>query len=128
VETSAGHLHSLFLAENGDVYSCGEGCNGQLGHGNEKKRAIPKKIAALDGLVIKQISAGSHHSLVLSDRGELYGFGVGDSGVGSKDDVLAPKLVKFFRDKPIAKISAGGFHSLVLTKDDELYDFGRTYD
>eukprot|EP00947_MAST-08B_sp_MAST-8B-sp1_P002025 g2025.t1 len=44
---SAGANHSLFLAENGKVYSCGYGGNGMLGHGNTEDQLVPKLIEAL---------------------------------------------------------------------------------
>ena len=43
----ARHAHSLFLTEDGKVYSCGLGDYGQLGHGNQEDQDVPKLIEAL---------------------------------------------------------------------------------
>eukprot|EP00947_MAST-08B_sp_MAST-8B-sp1_P001048 g1048.t1 len=44
---SAGYAHSLFLTEDGKVYSCGWGEYGTLGHGNTEHQVVPKRIEAL---------------------------------------------------------------------------------
>lgn len=44
VGASAGHRHSIFLDAQGNVYTCGDGSGGALGHGNTQKQEIPMKI------------------------------------------------------------------------------------
>lgn len=129
VEAVASQFYSLFLTDNGEVYSCGLGEVGALGHGDFDNQELPKKIAALDDISIKQISARSSHSLVLSNTGEVYSFGLNDVGQLGHGDVTenlnTPTLIEFFRDIPILKIATGSAHSLVLTRDEKkLYGFG----
>jgi hypothetical protein len=46
VGSSAGHRHSLFLDEQGGLYSCGAGVSGCLGHGNNQSQMYPMKLQA----------------------------------------------------------------------------------
>jgi hypothetical protein len=46
VGASAGHRHSLFLDEQGGLYSCGAGVSGCLGHGNNQSQMYPMKLQA----------------------------------------------------------------------------------
>lgn len=66
----------LLLNEKGNVYSFGTGKFGQLGLGPEiiecKK---PSLIESLSDRVIVAIACGADHSLVVSERGELFTFG-----------------------------------------------------
>ena len=47
--SKSGDCHCLALANNGDVFSWGEGELGRLGHGDTYKQRRPKKIEALKG-------------------------------------------------------------------------------
>lgn len=44
---SAGGHHTLFLSEDGYVFSCGSGSNGQLGHKSTKNQYVPKLVYSL---------------------------------------------------------------------------------
>lgn len=77
--------------------------------------------------LIKQISAGGHHNLVLSQDGKLFAFGFGQHGqlgLRSNLNFATPKLVKDLLSKPIAKVAAGWNHSLVLTKKGDIFACG----
>jgi|AntRauTorckE5430_2_1112549.scaffolds.fasta_scaffold09119_2 E3 ubiquitin-protein ligase HERC2 len=44
IGVDAGHRHSIFLDAQGDVYTCGDGSGGALGHGNLEKQDFPMKV------------------------------------------------------------------------------------
>ena len=46
VAVSAGELHSLAITADGSIWSWGDGDWGQLGHGDEQRQPLPKKVAA----------------------------------------------------------------------------------
>lgn len=92
-----GNQFSVALTYDGRVYSWGKRYGGRLGHsttdyGQNAKIAaaiktiegpaeychIPKKVCALDGKQIIDISVGSSHCLAISSNGELYGWGRND--------------------------------------------------
>lgn len=92
-----GNQISVALTYDGRVFSWGKRYGGRLGHsttdyGQNAKIAdaiktiegpaeychIPKKVCALDGKQIIDISVGSSHCLAISSNGELYGWGRND--------------------------------------------------
>lgn|GEM_PF-3865106 len=126
---SAGAEHTLVLTANGNVYSFGEGDFGRLGHNDESDKTVPELIPLFDNnIVATAVSAGTSHSLVLSENGDVYAFGAGGNGrlgTGSSTNVLAPvKIGGDLTGKQAIAISAGDAHSLVLTTDGSVYSFG----
>jgi len=73
----------------------------------------------------KNISAGATHSLVRTDKGQVYAFGNNNSGqlgLGTVTDSNIPKLIPNLIN--ILQISAGGKHSLALSNAGQIYAFG----
>ena len=65
-------FYSAALTSKGELFTWGVNEKGQLGHGDEVKRKVPTKVAALDGLVITQIFCGATHMAVLTEKGEIF--------------------------------------------------------
>ena len=128
VAVSAGYQHSLFLTEDGAVYSCGDGGFGRLGHGNVNVQWVPKRIDALRGLRIRAISAGSMHSLFLTDGGVVFSCGIsqrGELGHGNRETQTCPKRIEALDGLRVCSVAAGGSHSIFLTEDGAVYICGR---
>lgn len=76
IQVACGQDHSLFLTDQGKVYSCGWGADGQTGLGHHERSCSPVELGGdLDGVHIQQISTYADCSLALSRDGELYGWG-----------------------------------------------------
>ena len=76
---------------------------------------------------IKQVCAGAHHSLVMSEEGQVYSFGYGQHGqLGLRNNInyCTAQLVRDFLDQPLAQIATGWHHSLALTTRGDLYAWG----
>ena len=59
--------YSFFICENGEIYSCGENGEGQLGLGNNQQYYLtPQEILYLKGKNIIELSSGVGHLLALS--------------------------------------------------------------
>jgi alpha-tubulin suppressor-like RCC1 family protein len=71
VQIECGVWFTVGLTKKGEVFSWGQNSCGQLGHGDQEARNIPTKIAALDGIVITNISCGMLHTVALTDKGEI---------------------------------------------------------
>ena len=130
-QISTGDSHSLILTEDGEVYAFGYNGKGQLGLNNKTDRLVPTKIDSTHygNKKIAQIFAGSLHSFVLTEDGEIYAFGLngnGQLGLNDKTDRLVPTKIDstHYGNKKITQISLGGLHSLILTEDGEAYAFG----
>merc|ERR1719401_714493 len=59
--------HSLFLTESGQVWSCGSGFCGLLGHGGLEDRPQPIPVEALSVARIIDVAAGVRHSVAISE-------------------------------------------------------------
>jgi alpha-tubulin suppressor-like RCC1 family protein len=69
------------LNNNGEIYSCGDGLNGQLGLGVNRKELFPKKVSFPDkDTKITGFKAGNNHSLFLDSNGDVYSCGLNDLG------------------------------------------------
>lgn len=124
IQVSAGFNHGLLLTANGEVYAYGQNNYGELGLiSNSNDKIDPGLIIGLP--VIVQISAGYHHSLVLTDDGKVYGFGFnkfGQLGLGDNDNRSSPVLNHVLNN--IIQICAGFNHSLALMNNGQVYGFG----
>ena len=112
------------------VYSFGNGKFGQLGLGNFEDSLQPSVIEGLKGKRIVSVSCGEHHSLAISELGNLYCWGRGKEGqlgIGEKVNVNTPMLVQALRHERITKAVCGFYHTLVLTSSGRLYTFGKLY-
>ncbi|KAM7291897.1 LOW QUALITY PROTEIN: RCC1 domain-containing protein 1 [Ixodes scapularis] len=75
-----GNAHNLALAENGVVFSWGNSSHGELGHGTLDPESTPRPIEGLEGIVIREVSAGGWHSAAISVTDDLYLWGWNESG------------------------------------------------
>jgi alpha-tubulin suppressor-like RCC1 family protein len=132
---SAGAGHSLVLNFQGRVYSFGYNGHGQLGLGKKGNKdsptLIPISCPQMEEIIA--ISAGTFHSLILNDQGQVLSFGAnkdGRLGLGDQKGRLAPTLIESFEkiDPPgsarVVAISAGGRHSLFLTHQGQVFSCG----
>lgn len=135
VEVSAGLSHTLLRSHGGDVYSCGIGLHGQLGHGTQEYVSTPKFIEARahGGLQLDRhgravmVSAGRDHSLVLTEQGFVYSFGSGTNGRhghGETTNTWNPKPIAALDREFIRAIEAGSSHSFVINRAGDLFAWG----
>lgn len=74
---AAGGWHSMALSREGDVYVWGWNESGQLGYSREAltMKALPLPLEISDDDCFTAISAGSRHSMAVSENGILFGWG-----------------------------------------------------
>ncbi|XP_062502880.1 inhibitor of Bruton tyrosine kinase-like isoform X3 [Corticium candelabrum] len=125
-------FHSVFLATDGRVFTCGHGHGGRLGHGDEQSHVVPKQIEFLKSVKCVCIAAARDHTVFLSDGGEVSTCGLNDccqlgyggSQSSSCKQSLSPRWVKFFKGQRVTHVAAGRYHTAVCTEN-ELYTWGR---
>lgn len=76
---SAGNWHSAVVGKDGRVCTWGWGHYGCLGHGNEEFQSAPMVVEALNGVKVVHVATGDHTTFVVSEDGDVYSFGSGDS-------------------------------------------------
>jgi alpha-tubulin suppressor-like RCC1 family protein len=134
---AAGTQHVLAVAQ-GTLFSWGQNCCGQLGTGSDSfhDRKQPVMIGGDEvfGSKVRVAAANEHHSLVLTEKRQLWAFGNCEQGrLGLTFSTLTSKFVmsprmldpEHFGTGRIACIAAGKGHSAVLTEEGKLYTWGQ---
>uniref|UniRef100_A0A8C4LX53 HECT-type E3 ubiquitin transferase n=1 Tax=Equus asinus TaxID=9793 RepID=A0A8C4LX53_EQUAS len=126
-EVACGGNHSVFLLEDGEVYTCGLNTKGQLGHEREGNK--PEQIGALADQHIVHVACGESHNLALSDRGQLFSWGAGSDGqlglMTTEDSVAVPRLIQKLNQQTILQVSCGNWHCLALAADGQFFTWGK---
>ncbi|KAM6130610.1 putative E3 ubiquitin-protein ligase HERC4 isoform 2-T3 [Phoenicopterus ruber ruber] len=126
-DVGCGLRHTVFVLDDGTVYTCG--CNdlGQLGH--EKARKRPEHVGALDAQNIVAVSCGEAHTLALNDNGQVYAWGLATDGQlglpGTEECIRVPRNIKSLSEIQIVQVACGYYHSLALSKGSEVFSWGQ---
>ena len=122
-----GNNHSLVLDKNNDLWAWGSGTSGELGNGYLINSIFPRKVDFINRIgKIKKISLGACHSLILDDRGDIYGFGENkfcqiSSNLNQKN---FKRPVKIKIGEKIKKIKSGETHNLALSMTNKVFVWG----
>jgi len=137
VDVSAGQDFTLFLTENGELFACGAGDQGQTGQGSSTRRflSVPERVPALVGECVVRMCAGQFHSICCTREGKVFTFGLnreGQLGHGDTQNRTVPTGIMSVNDdadKRVCEVAAGGGHSAMIVEEKgkgrELYVFGR---
>lgn len=129
VSMICGSYHSFLLAADGTVFSVGLNNFGQLGLGDFDDRLVAEEIPSdfWLGRKIVDLDAGEHHSIALSDSGDVFVFGRADSHqMGLPESPQAPqgKDTRAHNTpilnpllKSIAQVASGSNHLLAISSD-----------
>jgi alpha-tubulin suppressor-like RCC1 family protein len=130
IDFANGLFHCIARNNSGKVYCWGHNKWGELGIGSQEESFHkPKLNQYLNNEFVVDISCGFHHSLVLTNCGEVYAWGVnywGQIGNGCNRDQLKPIKVKGFDNERVVMISCG-CHSMALTECGHVYSWGWNY-
>lgn len=143
--------HCLFLTEAGQVWSCGSGFCGILGHGNIMDSPQPRLLESLSHVRVVDVAVGVRHSVAVSDKGQVFTWGAADLGQlghGTTEDrevfewaydpktgstfayVTKPTVVMALFGKKIfaRKATCCNFTTEVLTDQGHIYSWGNNTD
>jgi alpha-tubulin suppressor-like RCC1 family protein len=123
---SAGSNHSLVTSGKAlEIWSFGSGQFGKLGHGGTGSEAVPRLIAALNHVMVKEVVAGGFHSMVLTRDGDVFTWGHGGGGQlghGNWDRQNVPKRLEGLTN--VTDIAAGGLSSMAVGEGGSVYTWG----
>ncbi|TDH65060.1 uncharacterized protein CCR75_002142 [Bremia lactucae] len=129
IAASNGCEHMIALTDAGLAYSWGYNDRGQLGHENlTTKLHAPKLIEALKNKLVTFAAVSYHHSAVITDKGELYTFGMNDCGQLGLDHTQhqsTPQLAKSLEGMEVAMVACGLYHTIICTAAGGLYACGK---
>ena len=124
----AGQEQTLAVTNVGNVYTWGCGAKGRLGHGDEQKQLVPKKVEECNDIVMG--SCTFDHTMLLSKNGNVWACGNNKNrqlGVGS-DSEFETKFIQLdpshFGGVQVVTINAGMHSSAAVCKDGSLWTWG----
>ena len=129
---AAGRSHTVIVSEEGFLCACGKNNFGQLGTENLNQQNLPTRIKGLPLSLgpVMQVSAGSFHTGMVTEAGDLLMCGGGQYGrlgLGNEEDRTTPTLVAqaVFDGEAVLMVTCGAWHTAVVTEDGGVYTFGR---
>ena len=137
---NCGDNHTAAIINN-ELYTWGVGSWGRLGLGDQESRYIPTKVSfnhdqeEEEDIQISSVVCGSCHTIVLTNKNKVYGFGWnknGRLGIGREysrlngDAVLTPTSLAFINsdDIHITTLASGNNISAAVDIDGNIYTWG----
>ncbi|XP_067366528.1 inhibitor of Bruton tyrosine kinase isoform X2 [Channa argus] len=122
-------FHSVFLSQKGQVFTCGHGQGGRLGHGDEQTYLVPRMVEGLMSHHCSRVAAAEDHTVVLTEEGYVYTFGLntfhqlGLAPPPASANVPKQVFSKMLKGRTVIGIAAGRFHTVLWTRE-ALYTVG----
>ncbi|KAI7851685.1 regulator of chromosome condensation 1/beta-lactamase-inhibitor protein II [Circinella umbellata] len=126
-DIACGLDHTVFVAEDKQLYAMGWGADGQLGlaEGWTGDKNVPTQLPLLGSSPITKIAGSTDFTLALTADGGLWTWGNSEYGQGMTgakiDRILQPTLLEH---RGIIDIAAGGPFSVVLAEDGSVHTCG----
>ena len=130
VKVSLGGEHTLIKTDNSIIFSFGLNIFGQLGTSDNTTRTSPTKITIphlIDNEDIVDISAGAHHSVLITNKNRIFACGIGKFGLygnttsNEDSNVFIPLEHEIFINnckEGITKVTCGVYHSCVIVNNE----------
>ncbi|XP_001600404.1 RCC1 and BTB domain-containing protein 1 [Nasonia vitripennis] len=120
--------HVLALTNKGEIYSWGHNGYCELGNGSTNQGLTPTLCLNLNEKVVTAIACGSHHSVALTEDGEVYSWGQNNCGQvssGISSNQGAPRKVNSaLTGKVVVSIACGQTSSMAVTDVGEVFGWG----
>ncbi|CAB3259025.1 unnamed protein product [Arctia plantaginis] len=84
----------------------------------------PARVAIPGGHRIVAVACGLHHTVLLTEQGDVLTFGSNQFGQLGAGDISAHHRIVRVRVPRASSVAAGSNHTVVLTREGELYTFG----
>ena len=122
---SCGSNFSIFVTENNEMFGVGSNTDGRFGLNWNNGTATPQKIEFSFSKVIKQVSCGTNHSMILTSESQVYCTGSNEFGqLGLVDEngnksanVNTFRIVTEIAKKKAIHICAGMYVSFIVIKE-----------
>ncbi|NXU94855.1 RPGR regulator, partial [Xiphorhynchus elegans] len=128
VHISCGDEHTAIITEKGKLYMFGSNDWGQLGLGSKNTVSKPTCVKALKPEKTKLAVCGRNHTLVYTEKGNMYAAGgnsEGQLGLGDTEERTTFHLISFFTNQhKIKQLAAGSYTSAAVTEDGQLFVWG----
>ncbi|KAG9492584.1 hypothetical protein GDO78_000859, partial [Eleutherodactylus coqui] len=129
VQVACGQDHSLFRTEQGELYSCGWGADGQTGQGHYNINSELAKLSGdLAGVNVVQVATFGDCCLAVSSEGDVYGWGNSEylqfASITDLTQVNVPRLLPFQNVGKVKQVACGGTGCALLNEDGNVFVWG----
>ncbi|XP_025408544.1 probable E3 ubiquitin-protein ligase HERC1 isoform X2 [Sipha flava] len=115
-----GNGFTMFLSEDGELYSCGLDNLQDSSDVLSSERLYPEKINEFLDQTVIDVATGPDHVLVLTSRGDVWAWGNNSEGIlgfGHNVPVPKPKIIPNLSDKNIKQIATSRTHCAAWTAE-----------
>lgn len=124
---SAGDSFSVFVLEDGTVWTCGKGNNHQLGNGGSSDSHVPVQATGLTTAVT--VASGQSHTVVLLADGSVWAFGSNLNGqLGDGTTTARSNPVQVTGISGVKSVGAGTLSSYAVLADGTIWAWGANGD
>lgn len=124
--------NAIGMSADGSIWTWGDNSKGQLGHGDTDERFLPERMSEIYTPPVQTtISAGTGHSLVIDENGDVLAAGRnshGQLGNGTQTDTATPEFVKDAAGEEnlhnVVSVQVGLQHSVALKNDGTVWCWG----
>ena len=125
---------------NGIIISFGNNRHNETSHDRYEKLTLPRVIFKLKNEMIKTISSGWQHNIVVNNKGEMFSFGHNQefqcglpnhekANSNNCENINDPTNISvIYKNLKAIKVSCGNEHSLILSQDKNVYGVGNNED
>lgn len=130
MDIMCGQDHTMFLTEDGKIYSCGWGFDGQTALGRYCNQDVPTLIEGdLKNEKIVKISSKGDSVLAINDKGEVFGWGNSEYNQilleSDEQQINSPLHLKYLSKLgKIVDVASGGSFSMALNENGDLFTWG----
>ena len=129
VDIECGINHSMFLSQNGKVYSCGWSADGQTGLNHYDNQETPELIKGeIEHEKIVKVACAADCVLALNDQGDVFGWGNSEYGqfssVTQDQQVCSPVKLDLKEVGKVIDVASGGSICMVLNDQHDVWVWG----
>jgi alpha-tubulin suppressor-like RCC1 family protein len=126
-QIACGSNYSFILKNNGSLWSCGGGDEGELGLGNTTSKTTFTQVTTNINNDVKQIASGYGHTFILKNDGSLWCCGLNVSGqLGLGDTNSRNTFTKVTKNvnNDVKQVICGYYHTFIIKNDGSLWSCG----
>ena len=127
-QIACGDDFTFILKNDGSIWACGDGGDGQLGLGTNMYKTTFTKITTNINNDVKDIVCGDYHTVILKNDGSVWatgGNGEGQLGLGSTTGDNRSTFTKITTNvSNVKQIACGSIHTFILKNDNSLWACG----
>lgn len=129
-DVACGEHHTLLLSSSGHVYAAGLGIYAGVQLMGSNEVHYFNRLSSISQ--VRHISVGRDHSVVVTNRGQLYGWGrnnygkLGEGRNKKEEEVIECRQILVKQEIIFDKVACGSNHSAALTTEGAIYVWGAT--